>query len=156
MSDVGSLDAQAVVRPVEPGDKETWLNLWDGYCTFYEATVPTDVTAATFERLLSEDVPNMFGLVAELDGRVVGFAHCVLHPNTWSVQDICYMEDLYVAPDVRGGGVGRTLVEAITSMGRAFKWQRIYWRTDAKNATAQVLYNKLADRTTWVQYEKEL
>lgn len=150
------MGAEVLVRPIEAKDQSTWRSLWDAYCTFYEANVSDEVSKATYERLIDQGVPNMFGLVAEVDGSVIGFTNCVIHPNTWSTKGICYLEDLFVSAEVRGGGAGRALIDAVTSMGKAFGWQRIYWRTGAENAQAQVLYNKLAKRTDWITYEVEL
>ena len=64
------------------------------------------VTEQTFARM-TERRDGCFGLAAEAeDGTVVGFAHCVMHPTTWSRGGTCYLEDLYVDPDHRGTDAG--------------------------------------------------
>ncbi|WP_245689238.1 GNAT family N-acetyltransferase [Roseospirillum parvum] len=99
----------------------------------------------------------MFGLVAEdSGGELVGLAHGVTHPGTWSLAPVCYLEDLYVDPEARLGGVGRALIDAVAARARALGCAGLYWQTDRDNAVAQVLYNKLARRTGWVRYEMDL
>lgn len=141
-----------IVRDLAAQDEARWRTLWDGYLTFYEASVAPDVTDTTWARLLDGASP-MFGLVAELDGQVVGIVNCVLHANTWTSKSVCYLQDLYTAPKARGQGAGRALIEAVSERAKAEDWHRVYWRTASDNTTAQALYDKLAKRTGWVTYE---
>jgi len=141
-----------IVRDLSAQDEARWRTLWDGYLTFYEASVAPDVTDTTWARLLDGASP-MFALVAELDGEVVGIVNCVLHANTWTSKPVCYLQDLYVAPEARGQGAGRILIDAVSERAKAQDWHRVYWRTASDNTTAQALYDKLAKRTGWVTYE---
>jgi ribosomal protein S18 acetylase RimI-like enzyme len=64
------------------------------------------------------------------------------------------MNDLYVAPDARGGGVGRRLIEATLDTARARNAPRVRWSTALDNRRAQRLYEQMgAERTTWFEYE---
>lgn len=148
--------SRLIVRPLESADEAVWRELWQGYLTFYRKTLPPKVTAATWKRLLDPLEAHMFGRVAVMDGAVVGLVHAVVHANTWSKAPVCYLEDLYVAPSVRGRGAGRALIEALADEGRRAGWLRIYWRTAANNTDAQALYDKLARRSQWVTYELDL
>jgi GNAT superfamily N-acetyltransferase len=142
-----------VVRPLVQQDREAWLTLWRGYLDFYGASVPDDVTALTWDRL-NDPIESMFGLVAEHDGAVIGFAICVLHRSTWARQHYCYLEDLYVGEDVRGLGAGRALIEAVYARADELGAERVYWVTQETNATARVLYDAVAKRTGFVQYRR--
>jgi GNAT superfamily N-acetyltransferase len=142
-----------VVRPLTHQDREAWLTLWRGYLDFYGASVPDDVTALTWDRL-NDPIESMFGLVAEHDGAVIGFAICVLHRSTWARQHYCYLEDLYVGEDVRGLGAGRALIEAVYARADELGAERVYWVTQETNATARVLYDAVAKRTGFVQYRR--
>lgn len=142
-----------VVRPLNQQDREAWLTLWRGYLDFYGASVPDDVTALTWDRL-NDPIESMFGLVAEHEGAVIGFAICVLHRSTWARQHYCYLEDLYVGEDVRGLGAGRALIEAVYARADELGAERVYWVTQETNATARVLYDAVAKRTGFVQYRR--
>jgi GNAT superfamily N-acetyltransferase len=141
------------VRPPSPSDFNAWEKLWQGYCDFYEESVPPVVTENTWSRLLDEE-SSLFGLLAEDEnGNVVGFTNCVVHASTWSKRDMCYLEDLFVAPEARGKGGGRALIEAVVAKSRGQGWQRVYWQTKQDNATARALYEKITAAGDWVIYE---
>ena len=141
------------VRDLAATDRESWLALWRGYIAFYKANVPEAVTEATWWRLLDPSSP-MFGLVAEQrPGEVIGIVNCVLHLNTWTDRKICYLEDLFVAPEARGQGAGQALIGAVTERMRAENWFRVYWMTKSDNTVARTLYDKLTPATDWVRYD---
>jgi len=115
------------------------------------STFPQPVTASTWSRLLDEASP-VNGYVAELDDKVVGFANCVLHPYTWGANPVCYLEDLYVDPSVRGSGVGLALMEHLVELAAVNGWARIYWHTDRENTPARRLYDQLGPADEIVRY----
>lgn len=139
------------IRSILPADLAAWRALWRGYCDFYEATVPEAVTQRTWKRILDPD-SGVMCIVAEVEGKVVGFAHCVVHENTWETQPVCYLEDLFVDPAVRGEGVGRALLEWLRNSMRAEGWARLYWMTRRDNATARALYDRFAQADDFVRY----
>ena len=144
------------VRQLRPDDRVTWTELWAGYLRFYRAEVAAEVTELTFARM-TECRDGCFGLAAEADdGTVVGLAHCVLHPSTWSRGGTCYLEDLYVDPGHRGTGAARALIEAAGEQGRAAGAETLYWHTQAFNGRARSLYDTVAQLTSFVHYEREL
>jgi GNAT superfamily N-acetyltransferase len=114
-----------LIRPVEAGDESVWRRLWVGYCDFYRTTVPEDITAATWQRIL-DPTSQIGGVVAVVEGEVVGMASYVLHPFTWSDRPTCLLEDLYVTPSARGRGVGARLIEHLVERGRVEGWARVY------------------------------
>lgn len=142
------------VRRLERSDRELWRPLWDGYLRFYRADVPEHVTGATFARLTDTHDEGMLGLVAEHGGCLTGLAHLVLHPSTWSTTPYCYLEDLYVARDARGGGVAEALFEATYREADARGAARVYWHTQEYNAPARSLYDRVGHRTSFVVYER--
>lgn len=141
------------VRYLTPSDKPDWLGLFDAYIAFYEASVPPDVIEIAFARLLA--AREQVGLVAAGDdGKPVGIAHLLFHASTWSATSYCYLEDLYVDPAVRGGGVGRALIEAAYREADRRGASRTYWVTRGDNAAARRLYDQVAAVTPFVQYRR--
>lgn len=107
---------QVKIRRPVPDDKEAWLVRWQGYLTFYKTTLPDDWTERLWQRLLDDDDPIQ-GRVAERDGQVVGLVHFFPQPNTW-FGTTCYLNDVFVDPDLRGGGIGRALIDAVADEAR--------------------------------------
>ena len=141
------------VRPLEPRDFEAWLGLWNGYNSFYRNEVAAEVTETTFRRL-HEGADGFFGLVAEHDGGLVGLAHAIFHPSTWTTRTYCYLEDLFVAGPHRGSGAARALIEALYAEADRRGADSVYWHTQSYNAPARSLYDQVAKSTSYVVYER--
>jgi GNAT superfamily N-acetyltransferase len=137
------------VRAVTQDDKARWLELFKAYIVFYESELSAEQFELTWSRIHSDF--NMYGLVAEQDGKIIGIAHYIFRPSTWAVNDFCYLEDLFVDPAFRGTGAGRALIEALTGIARKAGSERLYWTTAPDNTTARRLYDKVAT-TNRVQY----
>ena len=149
------MTGELTVRPVRSGEREAWEPLWQGYLTFYRATLAAGVTDATWRRFLDPLEP-LGAVVAERDGRLIGFAHYLLHRSTWAPVCYCYLEDLFVDPAARGGGAARALIAAVELAGREAGASRLYWTTHETNQAAQKLYNQVAERPGFVQYRVKL
>jgi GNAT superfamily N-acetyltransferase len=146
--------APFVIRDPAPDDENAWRLLWSGYCAFYETDVPEAVTAATWARMLTPGSP-LFGRIAEWEGQVAGFTISVIHEGSWTLSPCCYLEDLFVAPDFRGRGIGRALVEDLLQRCRQQGWSRLYC-TRGGNRAARQLYDKFAAADDFVRYRLSL
>ena len=140
-----------VLRAPTALDESAWLALWLDYQAFYRVQVDPAVSARTWLRLLDPDAP-MFARIAELDGRVVAFAIAVLHEGTWVDAPICYLEDLFVAPEARGQGIAPRIIDELKAIGTARGWSRMYWHTDVDNHTARRLYDRYQSADPVVRY----
>jgi len=141
------------IRPIQREDFDVWLPLWQAYLDFYEVEISDEVTRFTFDRL---NVPgnSMFGALAVAEtGEAVGLVHWVTHPGTWSMKDSCYLEDLFVDSRSRGHGVGRALIASVNDWAIAESCARVYWLTAQSNVNAQKLYDRVAQKTGFIQYQ---
>ncbi|GFN26988.1 N-acetyltransferase [Achromobacter denitrificans] len=141
------------IRPIVAADFEAWLPLWKGYQDFYRVDIDDAVTRNTWSRFLDGKEP-MHAALAYDSGRAIGLVHWIFHRSTWTAGDYCYLQDLYVAPDVRGTGAGRKLIEHVYEQAAAANCARVYWLTHETNATAIQLYDRIADRSGFIQYRK--
>jgi GNAT superfamily N-acetyltransferase len=149
------MSQQFTVRPVAPTDLAQWQALWDGYNTFYERTVPPEITGVTWSRFFDANEP-VHALVAEKDGRLLGLVHYLFHRSTTLIGPTCYLQDLFTTEGARGQGVGRALIESVYERARTAGSLRVYWQTHETNLTAMALYDKVAERSGFLVYRKRL
>lgn len=145
---------QPCIRPAVPADFEQWLPLWEGYNSFYERKVPIEVTRMTWSRFFDAYEP-MHAIVAESDGRLLGLVHYLFHRNTAMLGPTCYLQDLFTAAETRGQGIGRALIEAVYERAQAAGSTRVYWMTQESNTVARRLYDKVAERSGFIQYRRQ-
>ncbi len=145
-----------LVRYLRESDREEWAALWTGYLEFYETAVAPEVYDTLFARLLGDD-PHQFNcLVAEQDGRLVGLTHFLFHAHAWRIERVCYLQDLFAVPSVRGTGVGRALIEAVYREADAEGAPFVYWMTQDFNHTARHLYDRIGKLTPFIRYMRDM
>ena len=140
------------IRPIAPHDREVWARLFHAYGVFYETDFDDAVITGVWDWLMQPGF-SISGLVAVDDaGEVVGFAHLRELPDTFTAASAWYLEDLFVDPAARGGGVATALIDACFARSGG---TQVRWMTAADNHRAQSVYDKVATRTSWVIYEKD-
>ena len=146
------MNASPLIRPLRAPDEADWRALWRAYLAFYETELPDSVYANTFARLLGDGPDEPRGLIAEVEGRPVGLVHFLFHAHCWKPQGVCYLQDLYAAPHVRGTGVGRALIEAVYAAADTAGVESIYWMTQEFNHEARRLYDRIGLKTPFIKY----
>lgn len=153
------MPAQILIRPAVEADFDAWLPLWEGYNAFYgrsgTTALPVDLTRTTWSRFHDVEEP-MHALVAESASGLVGLAHFLFHRSTTQIGPSCYLQDLFTAEAARGSGVARALIEEVYRRAKAGGAPRVYWQTQETNATAMMLYDRIAEKSGFVVYRKML
>lgn len=139
------------VRPLTPADRAVWQPLWKGYLDFYKTSLPPEQYDLTWKRFHDPAEP-MFALGAFEGETMLGIVHYIFHRTCWTAGPTCYLQDLFTVDAARGKGVGRALIEAVHAAAKTEGASRVYWQTHETNATAMVLYNKVADRSGFLVY----
>lgn len=145
--------ADLVVRMLSPEDRAQWEPLWAGYQAFYKVAIPPAVSDVTWARFHDPGEP-MAAFGAFTGARMIGIVHAIIHRSCWTIEDYCYLQDLFVDPAVRGSGAGRALIEAVYAHARANGAGRVHWLTHETNTQAMQLYDRIADRSGFVQYRR--
>jgi GNAT superfamily N-acetyltransferase len=143
------------IRPIEPADLDAWLPLWRGYQAFYRVDIAPETSRVTWARFLDPHEP-MSAALAFAGDEAVGLVHWIMHRSCWTVGDYCYLQDLFVDESMRGKGVGHRLIDYVYDAATAAKCSRVYWLTHESNAEARLLYDRVADRSGFIQYRKIL
>jgi len=143
------------ITELRAADRERWTELWRLYLEFYETALPPEIYAHTWDQILDPAAPiHAFG--APVDGRLVGITHYLFHDHAWSPKQVCYLQDLYVDSEIRGGGVGKALIEAVVQIARERDCLRLYWTTKEDNTRARRLYDYIAKFNGFIRYDYAL
>jgi ribosomal protein S18 acetylase RimI-like enzyme len=144
------------VRAVRPEELDAALPLIAGYQRFYESEPDDERNREFFARFIE---PSDQGLLlgAWVGGQLVGFATLYWFHSSTKARDTVLMNDLFVTVDVRGGGVGRALIDACLAVTRERGAAHLEWYTAPDNRTAQRLYDSYpgSESSTWNAYEVE-
>ena len=141
------------IRPIRDGDFFNWLPLFADYGDFYGSPVP-DEKALLVWSWLTSGTHGLSGLVAQKDdGSLVGLAHYRTFARPLAGGTGLYVDDLFVASDDRGAGIATALIGRVKEIAAEQRAGIVRWVTAPDNNEAQELYDKLAERTTWVTYD---
>jgi GNAT superfamily N-acetyltransferase len=153
------MTGQILVRDVQQRDIADWKPLWEGYNAFYgrqgATALPEEITNLTWSRFFDGYEP-IHALVAERANQLVGLVHYLFHRSSTGLRSNCYLQDLFTVESARGQGVGRALIEAVYRRAAQAGSGRVYWQTHETNATAMKLYDKLAEKSGFIIYRKDL
>jgi GNAT superfamily N-acetyltransferase len=153
-SGAGSVTESGVrIGPLSAADRARWEQLFRGYIDFYGRSLPQEGYDRAWTEFQSAE--RMHALGAWLDGSLAGIAHFFIHANT-SGPDVCYLQDLFTAPESRGHGVATALIEAVAAWAREQGCMRLYWSTHESNVTARRVYDRVAVNRGFIRYEREL
>lgn len=147
-------EVPVLTRPIQQSDRPQWEELFLAYGVFYETSFSDTVVSGVWDWLMDDTHP-VSGFVAVEGNTVLGFAHLREHPDTFEAGPSWFLDDLYTRPSARGKGVGRALITALSDHVTSRGGGTLRWITAADNTIAQGLYDQIANRTTWVMYEKE-
>ena len=150
------IGADVQIRLVRAGDFEPWLALWRSYCAALGGNVTDEATLGLWRRLTAPNEAVRCLIAARPGEPPIAFAVYVLHPNTWTLTPVCYLEDLFVAETERGQRIGQRLIEALVALGKEQGWRRLYWHTRESNHPARALYDRVVQRTDHIRYDVEL
>lgn len=138
--------AGLALRPATRTDVPTILRLIRGIAEYERLAHEVEAT----EALLHE---NGFGprrvfqaILAERDGRAVGFALYFFTFSTFTGRPTLYLEDLFVVPDERRGGIGSRLLARLAQIAMERRCGRMEWSVLDWNTPARDLYFKLGAR----------
>ena len=142
-------------RPFAADDYAKWYPLWRDYQRFYEADLPAATSRTTWQRLLDPAEP-MHGAFAIEGARCIGIVHFIEPRSCWTPGNYMYLQDLYVAEDCRGRGAASLLIDRVYEVAKSRGCSRVHWLTQESNATARRLYDRVAERSGYIQYRKPL
>jgi GNAT superfamily N-acetyltransferase len=150
--------SEHTLHTVGEGDLDDLLPLMRDYCDFY-GVAPTDedLLAMAGELIADPEREGVQIIARDDEGRAVGFATVFWSWSTLSAARIGVMNDLFVAPAARGGGIAEALIAECRERCRARAARSLGWQTAKDNAPAQAVYDRIgAKREEWVDYSLDV
>ena len=126
------------IRRATPDDAAAVLDLICGLAEHQDQGWAITVSVADLKRMLAR--PEITYLIAERDGRAIGYVSWLQRISFWSGQDYLHLDDLYVAGTERGNGVGERLMQAAAE---AADGKLIRWEVAEANVGAQRFYERI-------------
>ena len=145
---------ELTIRPLQAGDEAEWRRLWRLYLEYYETELPEEIYQSSFSRMLTGDLDKFHGMLALHGTRPIGLVHYVFHPSAWNVENVCYLQDLYVDESERGKSIGRALIEAVYEKADQAGCPEVYWMTQHFNQAGRRLYDRVATLSPFIIYER--
>lgn len=141
----------SIQAPAE-ADRDDWERLYRGYAAFYEVPMNDRILDSVWGWLF-DPARQFYCILARDAGGAVGLMHyrAMLSPLRGAV--VGFLDDLYVEPAARGGGVVNRLFAELESRARAHGWPVVRWITRDNNYRARSVYDRVATRTDWITYE---
>jgi GNAT superfamily N-acetyltransferase len=143
-----------MIRPARPADVPAIYQMLRDLAEYERSLAEVTGTQDDLYRSLFGPEPAVFAHVAEHEGRLGGFALWFLNYSTWLCQHGIYLEDLYVAPELRGAGLGRALLAELAALCVERGYSRVEWWVLDWNEPAIGFYRKLGARAMdeWTVY----
>ena len=130
-----------LIRHAERKDCERMMELIHELAVYEKA--PEEVTV-TFDHFAESGFganPVWWAYVAEIDGKVEGFALYYIRYSTWKGQRL-YLEDLLVTEKLRGRGIGKLLFDKLLEICKEKKYSGMVWQVLDWNEPAINFYKK--------------
>ena len=138
---------------MQRSDLDDLLPMMVAYCDFYKTAPGEERLTALADALLADPEHEGVQLIARVDGAAAGFATIFWSWSTTNAARLAVMNDLFVKPEHRGGGVAEALIEDCVEAASLHGAERLEWQTAPDNLRAQAVYERVgATRESWVDY----
>lgn len=142
------------IRPATAADAAAWLELVDQLADYERLDRPSPEARERLVRDAFGPEPRISVHLAERDGRAIGYAITLETYSSFLALPTLHLEDLYVVPEERRGGVGRAFFRVLAAEARRRGCGRVEWVVLDWNEPAIRFYDGLgAERMTeWSAY----
>jgi len=143
-----------VIRPATADDIDALVGLIGDLAEFERSPGSVEITGGQLHDALFGPSPTVFAHVADEQGRIVGMAIWFLTYSTWTGRHGIHLEDLYVRPEARSGGVGRSLLTELAAIAHRSGYARVEWSVLDWNEQALRFYRSLGAEPLdeWIGY----
>jgi GNAT superfamily N-acetyltransferase len=144
------------LKPLDREDKDGWLELWQRFLENYVENASAHLTFSTFDKLVAKEHSLRSRIALDENRRIVGFIHDFLHVSTWQTRETCFIEDLYVAKDIRRQGIRRQLLDDVARVAGINRWSRMYMAVPSSDETARSFFERVSEEKDWGIFDHKL
>jgi GNAT superfamily N-acetyltransferase len=130
-----------IIRNAVKEDCSRLLELVKELAIYERAPEQVTITLSHFEESGFGVNPVWWAIVAEIDGKIEGFALYYIRFSTWKGQRM-YLEDLIVTEKMRGKGIGKVLFDELIKRAKEKNFAGIHWQVLDWNEPAINFYKK--------------
>ena len=146
------------VRHVDTSEFDAWTRLFRGYCDFYHWPTSEEHQRQIWGWIHEDEIVEaLVAVEVDSSGAEVAGPRGLAHLREWirPLRGVRsgYLDDLFVDPEVRGGGAVDALFHEINQMAVDRGWDVVRWTTADNNYRARGTYDKIAQRTTWITFD---
>jgi len=134
-------------------DKQQWQDLFLAYGEFYGMPMDQTILDNVWGWIFDEGRPFYAFLAKDQSGQAVGFMHYRAMPSPLRGKEVGFLDDLFVNPNCRGGGVVEALFAALKGAATNHGWPFVRWMTADNNYRGRSVYDKIAQKTPWLTYQ---
>ena len=140
------------VRPLQDKDRADWERMFQAYAEFYKTSIPEGGFDRVWDWIFDSDNDFWCDVAEDESGKLVGFTQYQLMHRSLGGSMVCYLSDLYVEPNLRGGGTGRALIDHTLEFAKDRGLPGVRWLTQEFNYPARKLYDTYAPKTDFILY----
>ena len=139
-------------EPVSPRRFDAWRAHYLRYSAALGENADDAIAATVWSWLLAR-THGVEGLLAiGDDDQLCGFVHFRPFPRTLDGNEACFLDDVWVTESHRGTGLAQALIDRVRALSRERGWTHVRWVTEANNARARGLYDRIAEDANLVTY----
>ncbi|QCR36037.1 GNAT family N-acetyltransferase [Nissabacter sp. SGAir0207] len=148
---------EITIRPAEVRDAAAIYNMIVELAVYEKAPHEVVTDEAGIAASLFGPDSHTEALICEVEGKVAGYAVFFTSYSTWLGRNGIYLEDLYISPNFRGTGAGKTLLKRVAQLAVARGCGRLEWSVLDWNQPAIDFYERLGAvaQSEWVRYRME-
>lgn len=146
------LSLMQCIRPAQQNDFNRWCELYNQYLKFYKTELSREQLMIVWSWFFQEE-RKIYCFVSVSGEKITGFVHFREFLRPIKASAGLFMDDLFVDPAQRGEGIGQELIKSVEEFASERNIAVIRWITGADNENAMKVYDKLANKTSWVMYD---
>ena len=131
------------IREIEPTDLARICTLCAEHAAYEGSVYSFDGKEQALHKLLFGEPKQIYGLVALINGFIVGYATYTIDFSTWEARPYLHLDCLYLIQEARGRGVGKALIQQVANMGLLHGCTQMQWQTPVENRNAIEFYQHL-------------